>query len=125
MGQNSIVSASVVPDIILCPGCSGHGACNFDNAVPQEQSSFFLVECDCEVGWTGERFLHFGEFSFTLKIKHNNGFQTIVKFQYGVNLNFLLQPGCFPTCDKGTSQHCKNHCWLKPPLLNHKVCFDW
>ncbi|XP_061168354.1 fibrillin-2-like [Saccostrea echinata] len=53
MDQNSLVSATVIPDIILCPGCSGRGTCNFDNVIPQEQPSFFLVECECETGWTG------------------------------------------------------------------------
>lgn len=53
---NSMVSSTVTPDIILCPGCSGHGRCYFDNVIPHPQSSsFFLVECVCELGWTGPR----------------------------------------------------------------------
>nr|XP_022318516.1 uncharacterized protein LOC111121500 [Crassostrea virginica] len=53
MKPNSLVSATVTPDIILCPGCGGHGSCDFEGVLPQPQPSFFLVECVCDPGWTG------------------------------------------------------------------------
>ncbi|XP_060067948.1 mucin-like protein [Ylistrum balloti] len=40
-------------EIILCPGCSGNGTCNYTQTIPTTNDNFQYATCDCNIGYEG------------------------------------------------------------------------